>query len=71
MELETNQTRSLLVGAFIGAILGAGAAYLLVNAPANLEEGEEPAPITATELISLTGLVASLIRRLDDFRRRT
>ena len=71
MELETKQKRGLLVGALLGAILGAGAAYLLVTAPADPKEGEEPKPITATELIGLTSLAASLIRRLDDMRRRT
>ncbi len=69
--MENNKKRALFIGGFIGAILGAGAAYLLVTAPANLEEGEEPKSITATELIGLTSLVASLIRRLDDMRRRT
>jgi gas vesicle protein len=71
MELEARQKQGLLIGALVGAVLGAGAAYLLVTAPADLEEGEEPKPITATELISFTSLVASLIRRLDDLRRRT
>jgi gas vesicle protein len=71
MDLEARQKQGLLIGALVGAVLGAGAAYLLVTAPADLEEGEEPKPITATELISLTSLVASLIRRLDDLRRRT
>ena len=71
MELEAKQTRSVLIGAVIGAVLGAGAAYLLVTTPAGDAEGAEPEPITATELISLTGLIASLIRRLDDVRRRT
>jgi gas vesicle protein len=71
MELEARQKQGLLIGALVGAVLGAGAAYLLVTAPADLEEDEEPKPITATELIGLTSLVASLIRRLDDLRRRT
>ncbi len=71
MELETKKKQVLALGAIIGAILGAGAAYLLVTAPDDVPEGEEPKPITATEIISLTSLAASLIRRLDDFRRRT
>ena len=71
MQFEAKQKQGLFVGALVGAVLGAGAAYLLVTAPAELEAGEEPKPITATELISLTSLVASLIRRLDDLRRRT
>ena len=71
MELEAKHKRGMLIGALIGAILGAGAAYLLITAPADLAVDEERKPLTATELISLTSLVASLIRRLDDFRRRT
>lgn len=71
MELDAKKKQALALGAFIGAILGAGAAYLLVTAPANVAEDEEIKPITATEIISLTSLAASLIRRLDDFRRRT
>jgi hypothetical protein len=71
MEFDRKQKRALAIGALIGAILGAGVAYLLVTAPALEEEGVEPKPITATEIISLTNLAASLIRRLDDFRRRT
>lgn len=69
MELDAKQTRALTIGAIIGAILGAGAAYLMVTNPVT-HEGEEPEPITATEIIGLTSLIASLIRRLDDFRRR-
>lgn len=69
MILEPKQ-RVLLVGTAIGAVLGAGAAYLLVTAPTNLEEGEEPEPITARELLLLTGTAATLIRILDDIRRR-
>ena len=71
MELEAKHKRGVVIGAFIGAILGAGAAYLLITAPVDLAEDEERKPLTATELISLTSLAASLIRRLDDFRRRT
>jgi hypothetical protein len=71
VELEAKHKRGLVFGAFIGAILGAGAAYLLMTAPADLKEGEEVKPITATDLIGLTGLAALLLRRLDDIRRRT
>jgi hypothetical protein len=71
MELDAKKKQVMALGAFIGAILGAGAAYLLVTAPANVAEDEEIKPITATEIIGLTSLAASLIRRLDDFRRRT
>jgi hypothetical protein len=71
MESEAKRKRVLLIGALIGAILGAGTAYLLMIAPSGDQvEGEEPKPITAMDLMLLTGGAAALIRRLDDFRRR-
>lgn len=69
--VEDKKQRGLLIGALMGAVLGAGAAYLLMTAPVNLEEGEEPKPLTGAELLSLTGAAATLLRRLDDIRRRT
>ncbi len=71
METDTNKQRGLLIGALVGAVLGAGAAYLLMTAPANLEEDDEPEPLTGSELLSLTGAAAVLVRKLDDIRRRT
>lgn len=71
MNIDTKKQRGLIIGALIGAILGAGAAYLLLTSPASLEEGEEPDPITARDLLGLTSLAALLIRKLDDIRRRT
>jgi hypothetical protein len=70
MAIEQKQ-RGLLVGAIIGAILGTGIAYLLMTVPSNLEEGEEPEPISAKDLLVLTGTAAALVRKLDDIRRRT
>ena len=67
MDLEIKK-RGMLIGALIGAILGAGAAYLLLTAPSDEEEGE---PLAAKDLLSLTGAAALLIRKLDDIRRRT
>ena len=55
----------LIVGALIGAILGAGAAYLLTTTPR-----EEYEPVTATDLIGVTGSAAMLIRKMDDLRRK-
>jgi hypothetical protein len=71
MALESKQQRGLLIGSLIGALLGAGAAYLLMTAPANSTEGEESEPLTGGELLNLTAAAAVLIRKLDDIRRRT
>jgi len=70
VELESKQQRGLLIGALIGAVLGAGAAYLLLTAPAD-EEEQAAKPITAKDLLGLTNTAASLVRKLDDVRRRT
>ena len=70
MELDEKKQRGLIIGGLIGAILGAGIAYLLMTAPANLKEGEEPDSVTGSELLSLTSAAAVLIRKLDDIRRK-
>ncbi len=67
MNLETKHTRGLFIGALIGALIGAGAAYLLMTAPA---DEKSPEPVTAKDLLGLTGVAAALIRKLDDIRRR-
>jgi hypothetical protein len=60
----------MIVGSVVGALLGAGAAYLLMTAPAEAKPGKEPEPITGGDVLALTGAAAVLIRKLDDFRRR-
>jgi hypothetical protein len=67
MNLNAKRARGLFIGALIGAILGMGAAYLLITAPADEKLDE---PITGKELLSLTSRVALLIRQLDNIRRR-
>lgn len=69
-DLEPKHKRALVVGSLIGALLGAGATYLMIKAPAELEDGEGFEPITPGEILTLTGAAASLLRRVDDFRRR-
>lgn len=71
MNLEPPKQRGMILGALIGALLGAGGAYLLMTAPKDLETGKEPASVTAKDVISLTGAAAVLIRKIDDFRRKT
>lgn len=66
--IKSSQSRkqlALLAGALIGATLGAGVAYLLTTTPR-----EELDPVTATDLVSLTGSAAILVRKLDDLRRK-
>ena len=70
MELDQAQSKKLAVGTLIGALLGAGVAWLLMKAPANLEEGEEPDSISPAEILGLTSAAAILIRKLDDFRHK-
>jgi hypothetical protein len=60
--------KAMLLGGAIGAFLGAGAAYLLSVAPT--DDDDEEKPITAAELITITGAAATIIRRLDDLRRK-
>ena len=67
MSLDSRLRSILLVGALVGAILGAGAAYLLSVAPSDEETDE---PITAKEIVGLTSVAAILLRRLDKLRRQ-
>lgn len=62
---QSRKQQVLLAGALIGAVLGAGVAYLLTTTPR-----EELEPVTATDLIGLTGSAAILVRKLDDLRRK-
>jgi len=71
MDIDEKRQLGLIIGGIIGAVLGAGIAYLLMTTPANLEEGEKPNPLTGSELLSLTSAAALLLRKLDDIRRRT
>ncbi|MCB0193194.1 MAG: hypothetical protein KDJ65_14715 [Anaerolineae bacterium] len=69
MNISPKQQKMAL-GALIGGLLGAGSAYLLMTAPKGAVEGEDPKPITAGDVISLTGAAAVLVRKIDDFRRK-
>ena len=70
MDLDRKQTSKLAIGGAIGALLGAGVVWLLMQLPAETEEDEDPAPINPSEILALTAGAATLIRRLDDFRRK-
>jgi gas vesicle protein len=69
MELDSKHQRGLAVGALIGAVLGAGTAFLLLTAPKD-EDKIEREPLTGRELVGLTSAAAVFIRRVDNFRRR-
>jgi hypothetical protein len=69
MNDDLKKQQGLLIGALVGAILGAGTAYLLMTAPSDLDEDERN-PLSGGELLSLTSAAAVVIRRLDDIRRR-
>jgi NhaP-type Na+/H+ or K+/H+ antiporter len=62
---QSRQRWAMVAGALIGAVLGAGTAYLLTTTAR-----EEYEPVTATDLMSLTGSAAVLIRKMDDLRRK-
>jgi hypothetical protein len=68
MNVDSRLRSILLVGALVGAILGAGAAYLLSVAPSDEETDDEP--ITPKEILGLTSIAALLFRRIDKLRRR-
>ena len=60
----------LVAGSIIGAVLGAGVAYLLLTNPAQSEPGEEPKELDAGDLLGLTTTAALFIRKIDDVRRK-
>ena len=70
MEIKGQQRNALIAGALIGAVLGAGAAWLLVNNPIQNDDGEPRRPIAPGELVKFTSRLALLARDVNDLRRR-
>lgn len=70
MQLTHSEKIKLIVGAIIGAVLGAGTVWTLMQSPAENDENGEPQPISTKEILALTGTAAALIRGLADFRRK-
>ncbi len=70
-EDESIVRRALVVGGLIGALIGAGAAYVLVKYPAGRPLDQTSAPIKTKDLLSLTKTLTDLVDQLDNVRRKT
>jgi hypothetical protein len=69
VELEPRQRNALIIGAVIGAILGAGAGWLLSQpTPGDLDEPRKP--VRLGDVLKITGNTAALLRQFDDLRYR-
>ena len=69
MKLETRQRNALIVGALVGAMLGAGAGWLLIQS-AEGDSGEPKKPVGPGDVLKITNSAAGLLRQLDELRRR-
>ncbi len=69
MELEPRQRNALIVGAMVGAVLGAGVGWLLAQ-PTEDDSGEPKKPIRPGDVLKLAKNAAGLLRQLDDLRHR-
>ncbi len=59
--VNNTDSRILIVGAVIGAMVGLGAAYLIVN---RVEETGQPVKVTSGEGIKLGLLVLGMLRQI-------
>ena len=59
--VKNTDSRILIMGAVIGAVVGLGAAYLIVN---RVEETGEPVKVTSGEGIKLGLLVLGMLRQI-------
>jgi hypothetical protein len=69
MELEPKQRNALLIGALIGAMLGAGTGWLLAQ-PVEGDSEEPRKPIRPGDVLKLVKTSVNLLRDLDDMRFR-
>ena len=69
-EFESKHKKALVIGSLIGALLGVGATYLMIKAPSDIDPETKPDPISAGEILNLTGAAATLINLIDTLRRR-
>jgi len=70
MKLEQRQRNALIIGALVGAMLGAGAGWLLVQSAEEGVTGEPKEPIHPGDVLKITNSAAGLLRQLDELRRR-
>jgi hypothetical protein len=69
VKLESRQRSVLIVGALIGAVLGAGMAWLLTQS-VEQDPRRVKAPLRPGDLFKLTSHAAGLLREIDELRRR-
>lgn len=69
MQLEARQRNILVIGALIGAVLGAGTAWTMIQT-SEQDPTQPKKPIRALEIIRLAARAAGLVRQVDDLRRR-
>jgi len=55
------KAKAIIVGGVVGALVGAGAAYLYIR---NIEEAESPPPVGAKDALSVGVSVVSLLKQI-------
>jgi len=68
--LEPKHKKALLVGALVGTVLGAGAAWLMTQTPVERDADKISKPISSGDILKLVGSAATLLKMVDEFRRR-
>ncbi|MGC8880265.1 MAG: hypothetical protein ACP5R2_13685 [Anaerolineae bacterium] len=69
MKLQPQQRMILIAGALMGALLGAGIAWLLTQ-PNEWNGDRRRQPLRPSDLFKLTANIAALLREIDEIRRR-
>jgi hypothetical protein len=69
VELEPRQRNALIIGALVGAVLGAGTGWLLAQ-PTEGDSDEPKQPVRPGDVLKFARNAANLLRQLDDLRHR-